>query len=317
MGEKIILEQYLRMLRPDVRVWVKENQPQTGEEAARLAEWYVAAHQKPPRINKGTVGRGKMEESSESTAGLMGKKPTIAAGPLICFYCQQPGHKASFCPLRKPKVTNMCYVPRDEFSCELSTNTVQFQNIISVTVNGQSAHALVDTGSTQTLVKSHLLSGVALNYRETTSLGCVNGEEKSYPTVDVTIVVDDQAHLLTVGVVDKLAYDVVLGEDFPLLIELVNAIPKACAVVTRSQIKGLQSLPNAHADLFDSGGKVKKSKKVRSQEKHRGKDKAQDNILNFPGPESDLIESHWRVPDNFRELQSSDVTLQPLFKKML
>ncbi|XDV20314.1 hypothetical protein PO909_025663 [Leuciscus waleckii] len=38
VGETIILEQYLRVLRPDVRVWVKENQPQTGEEAARLAE---------------------------------------------------------------------------------------------------------------------------------------------------------------------------------------------------------------------------------------------------------------------------------------
>ncbi|RXN25056.1 hypothetical protein ROHU_021745 [Labeo rohita] len=52
MRETIILEQYLRMLHPDVRVWVKENQPQTGEEAARLAERYVAAHQEPPRTNK-------------------------------------------------------------------------------------------------------------------------------------------------------------------------------------------------------------------------------------------------------------------------
>lgn len=42
----------------------------------------------------------------------------------------------------------------------------------------------------------------------------------------------------------------------------------------------------------------------------------QDNMLTFPGPESDLIESYWRVLDNFRELQSSDVTLQPLFKKI-
>ncbi|XP_051979360.1 uncharacterized protein LOC127640703 isoform X1 [Xyrauchen texanus] len=47
IGETIILEQYLRVLRPDVRTWVKENQPQTGEEAARLAERYMAAHREP------------------------------------------------------------------------------------------------------------------------------------------------------------------------------------------------------------------------------------------------------------------------------
>ncbi|RXN19685.1 zinc finger and SCAN domain-containing 9 [Labeo rohita] len=55
MGETIILEQYLRMLRPEVRVWVKENQPQTGEEAARLAERYVAAHQEPSRTIKDRI----------------------------------------------------------------------------------------------------------------------------------------------------------------------------------------------------------------------------------------------------------------------
>uniref|UniRef100_A0A9J8BQU4 SCAN box domain-containing protein n=1 Tax=Cyprinus carpio carpio TaxID=630221 RepID=A0A9J8BQU4_CYPCA len=49
LGETIILEQYLRVLRPDVRVWVKENQPLTGEGAARLAERYMAAHREPPR----------------------------------------------------------------------------------------------------------------------------------------------------------------------------------------------------------------------------------------------------------------------------
>ncbi|XP_053343647.1 uncharacterized protein LOC128514033 [Clarias gariepinus] len=111
MGETIILEQYLRMLRPDVRIWVKENQPQTGEEAARLAERYVAAHQEPPRTSKGTVSRGKLEEPSNGNVGLMGRKPVTTVGPLICFYCQQPGHKASVCPLRKPKVNHMCYVP--------------------------------------------------------------------------------------------------------------------------------------------------------------------------------------------------------------
>lgn len=49
MAETLILEQYLRVLRPDVRTWVKEHQPPTGEEAAHLAERYLAAHREPPR----------------------------------------------------------------------------------------------------------------------------------------------------------------------------------------------------------------------------------------------------------------------------
>lgn len=48
-----------------------------------------------------------------------------------------------------------------------------------------------------------------LNYGETICLGCVHGEEKAYTTTDITIVVDDKAYLLRVGVVDKLAYNVV------------------------------------------------------------------------------------------------------------
>lgn len=41
IGETILLEQYLRMLHPDLRIWVKENQPQTGEETASLAKRYM------------------------------------------------------------------------------------------------------------------------------------------------------------------------------------------------------------------------------------------------------------------------------------
>lgn len=62
------------------------------------------------------------------------------------------------------------------------------------------------------------------------------------------------------------------------------------------------------------GGKFKKSKRQRRQEKHKGKVKAQGIVPCLPGPESDLIDSQWQMPDNFGELQRSDVTLQPLFE---
>ncbi|XP_038142879.1 zinc finger and SCAN domain-containing protein 30-like [Cyprinodon tularosa] len=61
IGETIILEQYLRVLHPDVRTWVKENNPKTGEEAADLAERYLAAHREPSK-SRVTVGRPRFVE---------------------------------------------------------------------------------------------------------------------------------------------------------------------------------------------------------------------------------------------------------------
>lgn len=56
MAETLILKQYLRILHPDAQTWVKEHQPPTGEEAAQLAERYLAVHQEPPWPYKVTVG---------------------------------------------------------------------------------------------------------------------------------------------------------------------------------------------------------------------------------------------------------------------
>uniref|UniRef100_UPI001A9932FB neurotrophin receptor-interacting factor homolog n=1 Tax=Gasterosteus aculeatus aculeatus TaxID=481459 RepID=UPI001A9932FB len=42
--ETMVLEQYRRVLCPEVRTWVKEHNPLTAAEAARLVENFVAAH---------------------------------------------------------------------------------------------------------------------------------------------------------------------------------------------------------------------------------------------------------------------------------
>lgn len=41
--EIIILEQFLWMLNPEVQTWIKEHSPSSTEEAARLADVFVAA----------------------------------------------------------------------------------------------------------------------------------------------------------------------------------------------------------------------------------------------------------------------------------
>lgn len=46
IGEKIILEQYLRMLSPELQVWIREHDPESALKAAKLADIFVAARKK-------------------------------------------------------------------------------------------------------------------------------------------------------------------------------------------------------------------------------------------------------------------------------
>ncbi|XP_014835051.1 PREDICTED: zinc finger protein 202-like [Poecilia mexicana] len=46
IAEMIVLEQYLRMLSPELQVWVREHDPPTASKAASLAEVFVAARRK-------------------------------------------------------------------------------------------------------------------------------------------------------------------------------------------------------------------------------------------------------------------------------
>ena len=43
MSETMILEQFLRMVHPELEIWIREHDPDTAEEAARLAEVFTSA----------------------------------------------------------------------------------------------------------------------------------------------------------------------------------------------------------------------------------------------------------------------------------
>lgn len=41
--ETMILEQFLRMVHPELEIWIREHDPKTAEEAARLADVFTSA----------------------------------------------------------------------------------------------------------------------------------------------------------------------------------------------------------------------------------------------------------------------------------
>lgn len=66
-----------------------------------------------------------------------------------------------------------------------------------------------------------------VDYSRQEDILCVHGDSHSYPTAEVTVVVDQQPYLLTVGVVERLAVAAILGWDLSVLLDvLLEARPK-------------------------------------------------------------------------------------------
>ncbi len=126
---------------------------------------------------------------------------------------------------------------------------------VQVTVNGQCVNALLDTGSSLSLLKrSHMLH---VPFAKLVNVQCVHGDVKQYPQTEVNVGVQDQMYLMNVAVVDDLPADMILGRDLPVLTELLHSTRDyvttsdhagaACPVVTRAQVKaGLKPLPDLH-----------------------------------------------------------------------
>ncbi|KAK7912920.1 hypothetical protein WMY93_013131 [Mugilogobius chulae] len=204
IGETIVLEQLLRVLPMDVRTWVKEHEPVDGLSASRLALQYVNARKGAPQHRQGgsTYRQPTPPNQPRPARREFQEQPGTSApnqrGPgkeLVCFYCQQSGHKASVCPLRKAKITGACYPARSETGVA-SNPEGAVQHCKTVMINGQTVTALLDTGSFTSLVRRKLVPLGSLDYTKTLDVQCVHGDAHPYPTIDVTVNIDGQCNVL-------------------------------------------------------------------------------------------------------------------------
>lgn len=277
IGELIIMEQFLRMLSPELQVWVKEHGPKSAAEASTLADVFVAACNKSqPWSYNGWMAVKAGKDSRRPVASQYHQRSTFGLGkpPIkenqqtqlkknsnapICFLCGHEGHFKPLCPKNPAKLTQICYAPRKNAVNESQLST----KITMVKINGENLQALIDTGSTQTLVhRRHVPTNIICTV-ETVPDG-VHGDEKFYPTADMYIEVPGQTYLLNVGVADSLPYPVVLGEDLPVLFDLLNPVPSCNVVVTREKARQmdadspvLRALPFFGAELETQPGKCR------------------------------------------------------------
>lgn len=294
IGEIIILEQYLRMLSPELQVWIRERGPETAAEAASLADVFVAARgRNQPWSWRGGRDSRKSQVYPPSQYHSFGKPPlggkfdsvTSVKSPKkvpICYLCGQEGHTKPVCPKNVGKLSQVCYVPRakaDPIKPGLSLN------MTTVEVNGKELPALIDTGSDQTLVRRQFVSPALINPCDKKSICCVHGDEKLLPTADVYIKVKGQTYLLDVGVADELPFPVVLGHDLPVLWDLLQPVPSCNMVITRAKASTgeegkqmLRALP-----FFDNEVETVGSAKPRKTRQQRRLEKIKYNAATMLG----------------------------------
>lgn len=326
------MEQLLRVLPADVCTWVKEHEPTDGLAAAKLAQQYINARRGGPTFYQEGPRRQHLSQPKPSTGasshlqGPLHPAPTQRSSgkDLVCFYCQQAGHKASLCPIKKAKLSGACYTPRTEGLKTVSGR----QHFKDIFINGEKVTALVDSGSLLTLVRRDLVPTGMVDYSTKEAIMCVHGDRHAYPTADLMVVVDEQPYLLTVGVVDKLPVAAILGWDLLVLLDvllaakdgdgsaalvgpvLTRAQAKAGVMPDAQQEKELEPQPFSTLDssLFEGGTKgPKKSRRQRRFEKGL--------MSRLPDNKKGRSKDMWEVPEDIGALQKDDETLKPLFAK--
>ena len=331
IGELLILEQFLQMVNSEVRLWIRKHNPRTAKEAVSLADAFMLAQRgsRPYKLgpsrpyNAPTPGPSRpynAPTSGRTEAGQTGREQKWREQkwerPIqtnreewVCYHCGQAGHIKPNCPLRKPKDGQVCCRPNDGITDCLEE---QWESVVEVTIKGEQLKALVDTGSSQTLVGAKWVPGDAIHKEHTVKIRCVHGDVMTYPTADIYMQIGEQEYLVSVGVVEHLPYPVVLGRDLPGLLELVEPVKSCNVAVTRSKAKEMEkdglwdALP-----FFEPPSKVPKTRSQRRQDRFRGT-KVHETL---PAPDPGEHNS-FTLPPNVRELQNSDETLKNCFKDL-
>ncbi|KAL2083735.1 hypothetical protein ACEWY4_021508 [Coilia grayii] len=342
VSEILILEQYLRTLAPDIQVWVKERNPPDGQRAAELVENFMSARrgQKNFRLElqPRPAARGRSEgfgHGGGSRTAEPHKMPVRTfppakprsdterkpEGPIVCFYCKQEGHIKPDCPHRKPKYSTHSCIPRPG---EGSIGFLGRLQTMPIAINGESVTALLDSGSTRTLVQPHLVERRDTIPGRKLKVLCVNGDEHEYPVADVYLDIQGQTYEVTVGVVERLSHPVVIGQDIVVLPELLQTTKPVNMDMTRAQsrvqaseetgetpeLNHLRELAFADADITPPA-RVK-SKKTRGQRRQAKLIGSVERDL----PVSQSEEDWGEVPDNFGQLQREDDTLKGAFEQV-
>ena len=247
LREMILLEEFKRTVRQDVRLHLEEQRVETLDEAARIADDYVLTHKNTYKMyndaqknknwnqNKKT---GTAEKKSEENAPVKQSQQgsTNTQKPIVCYKCKKPGHIRPKCPLLQHKKTDSDAHPNaliknvtDSHSeriqpVDMDKVQKQYEPFVSVgyvslpdSDEARKVKVLRDTGASQSLILES-----ALSFCEKSSVGAsvlLQGVEGGYvnaPLHEVDLKSDLVSGKVKVGVRPSLpvkGVSIILGND--------------------------------------------------------------------------------------------------------
>ncbi|KAL2093009.1 hypothetical protein ACEWY4_010321 [Coilia grayii] len=255
VAELIILEQFLWMVNPEIRTWIKEHNPQRGRRGLQLGDFSSRREQRWTNVDFSS--RREQEDSRDSGHAATSKsgggtgsvfrrsrytkdRPAAHTTPrarVVCHKCGQPGDISPECPIGPPTASNLCHSPKPHTSHHSRPDRTGVT--VPVGLRGRTWVGLVDSGSSQTFVQRRCLGAQDVTAMGKVKVRCIHGDIREYDTVEVTLEIDGQAYVLNVGVMDESPYPVVIGQDVPVLAELLQCrdMSATAYVTTRAQTK--------------------------------------------------------------------------------
>lgn len=248
--DRVVLEQLFNSLPEGVRVFVKERQPKTSEEAGKLADGYYQARkesmscQDDRRVNRDKTGdklrmqcsccgksghqakdcRVRLEKQEKKTsAGTNDKfRPKRDIKDVECFNCHHKGHYSSSCPRNALFVTEGRAVEQGKLSMVRRQCSSQSGVVKCGVVEGKEVHnILLDTGCSRTLVHQDLIPESKIQESEVIAIRCAHGDTVIYPLAEISMEVEGRKITVEAAVSDTLPVSVLLGTDTPELAELL------------------------------------------------------------------------------------------------
>ena len=115
LREMILLEEFKRSVRQDVRLHLEEQRVEMLDEAARIADDYALTHKHTYKMyNDAQRSKnwnqhkktGASEQKDENTPVMQSQQEsTSTQKPIVCYKCRKPGHIKPNCPLLQHKKT--------------------------------------------------------------------------------------------------------------------------------------------------------------------------------------------------------------------
>ncbi|GFY61205.1 hypothetical protein TNIN_388091 [Trichonephila inaurata madagascariensis] len=136
---------------------------------------------------------------------------------LKCFNCNQYGHKSSQCIFKKPEVKNE--VVNDVVSEVVNEINSSTEMCKTVKINGYDFDALIDTGSTITLIREsvyQILGRSTLNHTKIRLISSGKSEIKPFESFKSTIDTEDNKFITDIYVIDnsQTTIDVIIGTHY-------------------------------------------------------------------------------------------------------